>query len=295
MRSAESLPTRNTMFTLYEDPLAWSRPFPVNALTSFQAHWHEVLGLFLFYCAIQAASPWVSKAVVGNAYTGLNAKTKLNFDIHVVSMVQCIILIVVLIPSWGNEHFQNRASDPYGSIFGYNEYLGFVVAITIGYFIWDLIVCLMYIRLFGAGFLLHAFAALYVFGVALIKPYCMPWVPAFLLFELSTPFVNVNWFSSRLPAGTVPDKLVIVNGLLLLVVFFLVRIAWGFYAVGLVAYDMYRTLHMTSLFMPASILILNFSLDVLNVYWFMKMVAIAKKKAGGAKTRPVSKEAAKYE
>lgn len=283
------------MFVLYEDPLAWARPFPANPSTPLQAHWHEVLGLFLFYCAIQAVSPWVSTALVGKAYTGLNHKTKLNFDIHVVSMVQCIILVVTLVPSWGNEHFQNRATDPYGSIFGYNAYSGFVLAITIGYFIWDLIVCLLYIRLFGAGFLLHAFAALYVFSVALVKPYCMPWMPAFLLFELSTPFVNVNWFSSRLPAGTVPDKVVLVNGILLLVTFFLVRILWGFYAVGLVAYDMYRVAHMASIFWPTSILVLNFSLDVLNVYWFMKMVAIAKKKAKGAKTRPVAKEAAKYE
>lgn len=283
------------MFVLYEDPLAWARPFLANPDSTFLLHWHEILGSFLFYCAIQAVSPAISTALLGKSYTGLNHKTKLNFDIHVVSMVQCIISVVTLIPAWGHEHFQSRVADPYASIFGYNAYSGFVTAITIGYFIWDLIVCLAYLKLFGVGFLLHAFAALYVFGVALLKPYCMPWMPAFLLFELSTPFVNINWFSSRLPAGTVPDKVILINGLLLLATFFFVRIIWGFYAVGLVAYDMYRVAHLASLFWPWSILILNFSLDVLNVYWFMKMVAIAKKKAQGAKTRPVAKEAAKYE
>lgn len=283
------------MFVLYEDPLAWTRPFPANPTSGFWAHWHEIVASFLFYCGIQAISPYLCTAIFGNKYSALNRKTKLNFDIHVVSMVQCIISVATLVPAWGHEHFQNRASDPYSSIFGYNAYSGFVLAITIGYFIWDLIVCLLYIRLFGAGFLLHAFAALYVFSVGLFKPYCLPWLPAFLLFELSTPFVNVNWFSSRLPAGTVPDKLVLINGVLLLVTFFLVRIVWGFYAVGLVAYDMYRVAHLASWFWPFSILTLNISLDVLNVFWFTKMVAIAKKKARGAKTRPVAKEAAKYE
>ena len=75
------------MFVAYEDPLAWTRPFPANPSSLFLAHWHEVVGSFLFYCVIQALSPTISTALIGKAYTGLNHKTKLNFDIHVVSTV----------------------------------------------------------------------------------------------------------------------------------------------------------------------------------------------------------------
>ncbi|GEQ68772.1 hypothetical protein JCM33374_g2441 [Metschnikowia sp. JCM 33374] len=265
-----------------EDPLAWARPFPQSPQSHFAAHWHEIVLSAVFYFSLQAVSPWISRRLFGKAYTGLNHKTKLNFDIHVVSMFQCIVSLVILVPAWGHPHFQNRQLDPHSSIFGYNAYVGFVSSVTIGYFVWDLFVCIKYINLFGAGFLVHAFAALFVFSCTL-RPYAMPWTPAFLIFELSTPFVNINWFASRLPAGTISDRVIAINGILLIVVFFLVRIVWGFYAVSIAAYDMYAVAAHDSVFFPISILSLNVALDILNVYWFSKMLAIANKKIRGSK------------
>lgn len=258
------------------DPLAWARPFPADPQLNFARHWHEIALLLAFYFSIQLAAPWVSTRLLGKTYTSLNKKTRINFDIHVVSMVQCVVLITALLPALRHPHFTNRAVDPVLLIFGYSPQQGFLSAITIGYFLWDLYVCVRYVGLFGAGFLLHAFAALYVYLCSLL-PYCMAWAAPFLLFELSTPFVNFNWFFSRLPAGTVPQAWVLVNGVLLLVTFFSVRILWGFYAVGMVAYDMWRTRHMVLPVLPVSILALNLSLDVLNVYWFSRMLHIAKK------------------
>lgn len=276
------------------DPLAWARPFPAEPLLFYAAHWHEVVLLTAVYFGIQALSPTVSTRLFGKTYADLNPKTKLNFDIHIVSMVQCLVLIAIIVPAWSHPYIQNRAADPYLSIFGYTPYSGFISGITIGYFIWDLVVCLLHKKLFGLGFLLHAFAALFVFGVSL-KPFCLPWIPAFLLFELSTPFVNINWFASKLPAGTISDKVVAINGLLLLVVFFTVRILWGFYAVIVLSFDLWAVLDQVNIFFPAAVLLLNASLDILNLYWFSKMLAIAKKKLTGAKTRPLAKEAAKTE
>lgn len=268
------------VFTL--DPLAWARPFPAEPQSHFAAHWHEIALSTVFYFFLQALLPRVGRAMFGKLYTGLNTKTRLNFDIHMVLMVQCILLILLIVPAWGHPHFQNRAADPYNSVFGYNPYGAFVASVTIGYFVWDLVVCLRYMSLFGVGFLVHAFAALFVF-VCSLRPYCLLWVPAFLIFELSTPFVNINWFASRLPAGTFSDTLVTVNGLLLIVVFFTVRIVWGFYAVALVAIDMWRVLDQDLVVYPVCVLLLNVALDVLNVYWFTKMLAIAKKKISGGK------------
>lgn len=283
------------MLPVFEnDPLAALRPFPLDPKSIFAAHWHEILLSVVFYFSIQAVSPTVSSKLFGKTYTELNAKTKLNFDIHVVSMVQCIISILIIVPAWSHPHISGRADDAYLSIFGYNPYSGFVGAITVGYFIWDAVVCTLYIKLFGIGFLLHGFAALWVFGWSL-KPFCMPWIPAFLLFELSTPFVNINWFASKLPAGTISDRVVAINGIFLLITFFLVRILWGFYAVGLVMVDLYRTRGQIHYFFPIMLLSLNFMLNILNVYWFSKMILIAKKKILGGKTRPLSKEAAKDE
>lgn len=266
---------------LTDDPFAWARPFPAEPTLHIAAHWHEIVAAAIVYFVIQLVSPAFSKRWFGLAYTNLNPKTRLNFDIHVVSMVQCIVSVVILLPTWKHPHFQDHRADPYLSVYGYNAYSGFVSAVTVGYFVWDLYVCLRHIKLFGPGFLLHAFAALFVFANS-FRPYCMPWVPAFLLFELSTPFVNINWFASRLPPGTVSDRVVAVNGVLLLVTFFLVRIVWGIYAVCLLAYDMWFVWRHVHWFFPVATLLLNFSLNLLNIYWFSKMLAIAKKKLLGS-------------
>lgn len=259
------------------DPLAFLRPFPLLPSTPFQAHWHEIVISTVFYFIAQTVSPGVCTYIFGKAYTNLDKKTKINFDIHAVSMVQCVISMVLFILCSGNDFLQNRVNDPEGSVFGYGPFLGCMAALSIGYFVWDLFVCATHFKLFGFGFLLHGFAALYVFSSAL-TPFCLPWAPAFLAFELSTPFVNLNWFATRLPPGTISDKVVVINGLALLITFFSVRIVWGFYAAFSVAYDIWRVRAQAPPFLAFTVLFLNASLDSLNVVWFLKMFKIAKKK-----------------
>lgn len=262
------------------DPFLKYRPFPENPDNLFLQHWHEVVGAVIFYFGIQLILPIILTWLFGKAYTDLKRRTKVNFDIHIVLMVQCTLLVVLLLPTWNHPNWQNREANPIDLLYGFTEYLGFVSAVTVGYFVWDFIVCLLHFDIFGVGFLFHAFAALWVFSVS-FYPYCTPWIPAFLLFELSTPFVNINWFATRLPDGAIPDWLVLTNGILLLFTFFFVRIIWGFYSVALLAYDMWRIRHISPWYLPIPNLALNFCLDCLNVFWFSKMLAIAKKRLTG--------------
>ncbi len=254
------------------------RPFITEPKNYYEAHYHEILASALFYHVLYLSSPVISKALFGDNYRSLSRKGKKNFDIHIVSMVQCLISIAVIIPLYGNEYL---AEDP---IFHYLPYAGFVSAITIGYFIWDLYICLRYFKMFGVGFLIHAFASLFVFCQTL-RPFCLAWVAGFLSFELSTPFVNVNWFVSKLPAGTVPFYIQAINGLLLMITFFIVRIIWGFYAIYKVSGQLYAVRDQLPLWLPLIIVGLNFGLDALNVYWFKKMVAIAAKKFSGSSSQ----------
>lgn len=271
------------------------RPFPKSPKNIFEEHWHEIALSVLFYSTIHLISPFFLTKFVGKNYTSLPKRTRMNFDVHVVSMIQCFISLAILAPMWNHSHWQNRVADPKSSIEGSTPYGSFVASFTIGYFVWDTAVCILFYDLFGFGFLMHGVAALYVFSWCL-RPYAQPWIPSFLLFELSTPFVNVNWFASKLPAGTISNRTFLVNGILLLFTFFSVRILWGFYAVTLVARDMWAVWNNNPIFLPLTILGLNIILDTLNVFWFQKMIKIAIKKAkGGNNARAVAKETAKME
>ncbi|KAI3403883.1 hypothetical protein KGF56_003313 [Candida oxycetoniae] len=210
-------------------------------------------------------------------------------------MVQCYISIALLLVHLNNPHWQNRKNDPIGSLLGSTPFGSMTCAVTTGYFVWDFFVCVKHFHLFGIGFLFHAVAAMFAFTCGFI-PYCQPWAGAFLTFELSTPFVNINWFASHLPAGTFSEKYIVINGLLLMFVFFAARIVWGFYAVSQMAVDMLASLDRVNKLIPLTILSMNLFLNMLNLFWFYKMVRIAMKKASGGKsTRQAAKEAEKIE
>lgn len=264
--------------TVIQDPFESYRPFPKTSDNLFAAHWHEIVGAAIFYFTIQATVKPLATLILGKTYTTLPKKTRIDFDIHIVSMVQCIVSIVLTFYHFNNPHWQNRSNDPVNSLLGSTPFGGMVGAVSAGYFIWDIWVCARYFDIFGVGFLLHGGAALFGMICTLI-PYCQPWTASFLAFEISTPFVNLNWFASRMPEGTFSDSFVIINGLLLMVVFFFIRIIWGFYAIAQLAIDMTYSLDQINNFIPATLLVLNFGLDVLNVFWFYKMVRIARKKA----------------
>jgi hypothetical protein len=261
------------IFTPY-DPVYHMNPFFKDPQTYYQAHAHEIAGSIVFYQVLYLMSPYISKLIFHKNYDQLSHNSKLNFDIHVVSMVQCLISIVAIVPLIGDTHLREN------SVSHYTEYAAFVSSITIGYFLWDLFVCLRHFKMFGLGFLVHAIASLFVFASSL-RPFCLGWVASFLAFELSTPFVNINWFANKLPSGSIPNWIIALNGLCLIITFFFVRILWGFYAIYWVICDFLEHWDEVPLVLASIVLLLNAGLDVLNVMWFQKMLQIAAKKLGG--------------
>ncbi|KAH3678908.1 hypothetical protein WICPIJ_008796 [Wickerhamomyces pijperi] len=265
------------------DPLLSLRPFIETPVNYYQAHYHEVILSFTFYHGLYLISPYISKLLFKDNYTKLSFKEKTNFDIHIVAMVQCLASIAMIIPLYGNVEL---AANP---VLGYLPYASMVSSLTMGYFIWDLYVCLRFFDLFGFPFLLHAVASLYVFTTTL-KPFCQGWVAAFLSFELTGPFMNLNWFINRLPAGSVPFWVQAANGLILIAMFFFVRIIWGLYAVYNAAWQMWEVRDYLPWWLPVSIIVLNASLNTLNIIWFRKMVSIALKAFSGDKKKEKTTE-----
>ena len=111
----------------------------------------------------------------------------------------------------------------------------------------------------------------------------------FVLYELSTPFLNIHWFLDK--SGLSGTKLQLVNGLLLIVCFFSCRILWGWYQsvnlyldvwsiwgidcstkVHLEEQDMERYCRKVDVGLTLLFLTANTTLSCLNLYWFCLMV-----------------------
>ncbi|KAI8819611.1 DUF887-domain-containing protein [Fimicolochytrium jonesii] len=268
-------------------------------LPKLAIHGHIIL-LSAFVChTIYRLSNTLSLRLPGPArahYARLTPAKKADWCIHVVSLLHSVIICWLagrqvlapwIDPSGPEALVRARlAGDKIGA---YDAEAGFVHAIACGYFLWDSIVSVYYVKQFGVGFAVHGIACLCIFAMS-FKPFLNYYGTPFLLFELSTPFLNIHWFCDK--TGRSGSRLQLINGVVLVLVFFSARICYGFYN----SYDFFVMMHRNKSEISNVFLwvyaVGNVLLNGLNVLWFFKMVTaikarfnVAKKGDGGEMSR----------
>ncbi|PIG89010.1 hypothetical protein AARAC_008425 [Aspergillus arachidicola] len=215
---------------------------PLPHVPALSDHIHEVILAFAGYQFIHSfLSPWLSPILFPRHYPQLNKRTKLNWDVHVVSLVQSVLInVFALYIMFVDKERKNM--DTGERIYGYTGMSGLLQALAEGYFVYDIIVSTMHIRMFGVGMLFHAISALWVFSFG-FRPFVNFYSPTFILYELSSPFLNIHWFLDKL--NLTGSKLQWYNGMLLLSVFFSCRLVWGTWQSIFVYKDMWSALTQT--------------------------------------------------
>ncbi|KAK3626236.1 hypothetical protein LTR56_019907 [Elasticomyces elasticus] len=224
-------------------------------LSTLPLHIHEVLFALGLYAFIGLyLSPLLSSYFCGSRYNAFSRRTQINWNVHVVSFCQaCIIcsLSLWLITqdterqSWrpeNNNGGRNGVEGLQKRVWGYNGATGLCQSFALGYFLWDLVMCSVHVDIFGWGMLAHAVAAVSVFSLG-YRPFSYFYCPIFLLYELSSPFLNIHWFCDKL--DLTGSTFQAVNGGLLTTTFFLARICWGNYSSFNTFYDLYTAYHLT--------------------------------------------------
>ncbi|KAL8845916.1 MAG: hypothetical protein Q9221_008954 [Calogaya cf. arnoldii] len=290
-------------------------------LSTLPIHIHELLLAALSYHIICAyVSPFLSRRLFPDIYPSLPLRSRVNWDVHVVSLVQSVVVCAAAI--WVMIADKERKGMGWEErIWGYTGADGMIQAFAAGYFLWDLQICLRYLGIFGPGLLMHAVAAL-------IRPFVNYYAPTFILYELSSPFLNFHWFFDKLQmTGSKPQW---YNGIILLVSFFCCRLMWGTYQSLRVYQDCWAALHFTDthgsnvskeaihpkgipelmdptggraelmkynlnpenmpLWLGLTYLGSNVMLNTLNFYWFGKMIETVKKRFRTPKEEAKAKE-----
>ncbi len=308
-------------------------------LTTLPYHAHELLAATLFYQLLGASiSPWLSTRLFPRTYPGLDARTRLNWDVHVVSLVQSLLVsglalwLMAVDEDWAAMNWKGR-------VWGYSGALGMLQALAAGYFLWDLVVSFAHRGAFGWGFVVHAFSALTVYMLGFVsfvscvgrtrvfalrrrllttlsrqRPFVNHYAPIFVLYELSSPFLNIHWFLDKL--ALTGSNYQLVNGIALIATFFGCRLVYGTYQSVRVFTDVFRAVNhqwqpsahayhdpvtgtpkildvgheprselmrfaadeSLPVWMGVSYLAANIALHVLNVYWFGKMIDAIRKR-----------------
>ncbi|MCJ1398457.1 hypothetical protein MMC11_001657 [Xylographa trunciseda] len=284
-------------------------------LDTLPLHIHEVLIAFTFYHLVNSyGSPYLSMRLFPREYGSLSTKTRLNWDVHVVSFVQsCIINFLALWVMWRDE--ERRAMDWRERVYGYTGGDGMIQGFAAGYFLWDLCVSVMHVDVFGWGMLAHAVSALVVFSLG-FRPFVNFYAPTFILYELSSPFLNIHWFCDKL--HLTGSRIQLYNGLVLLATFFGCRLVWGTYQSIRVYQDVWAAIQspgilpiiptntttaasidpraeilrfqgdgIVPVWLACTYLGSNIVLNTLNFYWFGKMIEAVKKRFRPAKRETV--------
>ncbi|KAK3060818.1 hypothetical protein LTS18_007620 [Coniosporium uncinatum] len=217
-------------------------------------------------------------------------------DVHVISMVNAVFIssldsyILFTDPARKGSNWQQR-------LWGYNRAIGTTQAITAGYFLWDVLLSTMHIDVFGADALGHAVAALLNTLVG-FRPFANHYGISFILYELSTPFLNIHWFCDKL--DLTGSTIQLYNGFALLATFFGSRLVRGTYQSVLIYQDVWQAWNYTAPartgfgnFSPNAVRLEQYTLPGwlglmyvgantvlcgLNFWWFGKMIQAVRKR-----------------
>ena len=138
-------------------------------LSTLPLHAHEALLACAFYTYLYLSlSPKLSKKLIPDIYARFNARTRINWNAHVVAFVQSVVVCTVSL--WILYKDEERADlDWKGRVWGYTGATGLIQALALGYFLWDLVMCARHVKIFGPGMLAHGLSAVSVFSLGFVS------------------------------------------------------------------------------------------------------------------------------
>ncbi|XP_032922936.1 TLC domain-containing protein 4 [Catharus ustulatus] len=225
-----------------------------------------VASFTVFQLLFHFLSSWVSTRITPG-FKNLSQKRKIEWNSRTVSTFHALVvggfcLYILLYDDAVN-------ADP---LWGDPSIVKLNIAITTGYLISDLLLIIFYWKAIGDKFfVIHHLAALYAYYFVLSKGLLAYFGNFRLLAEFSTPFVNQRWFFEVLGYPR-SSKANIVNGVLMTVVFFVVRIAvmpvYYSHVISSFGTEGFQRLGFAA---QSAWIISSVVLDIMNVMWMVKI------------------------
>ncbi|CAO3616820.1 unnamed protein product [Cunninghamella blakesleeana] len=257
------------------DIIDTSNLFDTLGLTTLKYHYQVVLLSAVVCCIIFETSRVFSPVFFPKTFQFFKGYNAPNWHVHVVSTVHCIAVVI------GSFFIMNDKTLANDRVFGYVHWAANIYSISCGYFLWDTFVAIHYYKYQGISMVCHGIASFSVF-IFSYKPFVNYYGSIFLMYEISTIFLNFNWFMDKL--GWTGSKAQLINGFFLISAFFGARIVFGIY----MSIQMWTDVYAVKELVPWRYIIVyggaNAATTFLNIYWFRLMINMLRKRFSNNKT-----------
>ncbi|GAA5950183.1 hypothetical protein JCM3765_004234 [Sporobolomyces pararoseus] len=263
-------------------PPDWIRPYaqPLADTVGLPKLGH-VLHLAIYSCitsfTLQYLSSVLSPIVASKYYPRIKKKAQ-DWDLHVVGWAFSLFAAPLAYHLIRNPS-PELGFDPLTGSALREERLS---AIAAGYFIWDTFVSALHINTQGFGFFLHGIGCLTAFSFTL-RPFLLWCGPSFLIWEVSTIFLNMHWFLDKFNmTGSLAQM---INGFFLVSAYIVCRLIFGVYN----SYKLFVLLFSTSSVLTKATqegtgwirylyIAINLTMNGLNFFWFRAMLLALRKR-----------------
>ncbi|KAI8893995.1 TLC domain-containing protein [Globomyces pollinis-pini] len=236
--------------------------YPLNSLKALPGYADLIVYSACFFHVIFLTGGLLSH-YLSSHYRNLSSQKKGGWCIHIVSFTfSCFAIYNGLkftaIPE--------LIADP---LFGVTDYTKQILAISTGYFLWDTLISITYVSESGVAMVLHGASCFTVFFLT-FQPYTHSFGKTFLLFEVSTIFLNIHWFCDK--TGRSGSTLQWINGMCLLASFLFFRLIWGTYSMIEYIIIGYMARDQVAWFIYPLYALCALTLGGLNFYWYSIMI-----------------------
>jgi hypothetical protein len=231
-----------------------------------------------FWISLQMLSARVSPKLFPKTFAQLKPATRTSWHVHWVAFCHAAIITPLAARLWWKVHQEGGMSGSHNlaknRVYAFDEEAAYIYAIALGYFLWDAVVSALYD---GPAFVAHGVVAMVAF-IFVFHPVFMYDGLGFLLWELSTPFLNIHWFLDKL--GMTGGKVQLINAFFLLSTYVLARLTFGVYNSA----SWMRLVHFTPVSPPIPYHMKvffttgNVVLNTLNFVWFRAMIRAVQKR-----------------
>ncbi|KAJ1852366.1 hypothetical protein LPJ57_007669 [Coemansia sp. RSA 486] len=244
--------------------------FNTIGLPRLAPYWPRVFASAAIFELIFRLGQAVTPVVFPSTWNRLNKIERYKWCVRLASIAHACYMVTNSLVIIANSKLR---SNP---LYGYDAVAESAYSITVGYFLWDIIDTYKNIQIAGLGFMAHAIMS---FGVYLLSftPFLQYYGACFMMFEVSTIFLNVHLFLEDL--GLQDAILYFINGMALVSSFFFARIVYG----TILSINVWRGIANSEIpinpLITGFIKLANLTLMGLSYYWFSVIIMTAKRNA----------------